>query len=216
MKPKRRFVWIGAALLLAVVGIASDRYRLWELWYHVMPRNLAVVEPDRLYRGAYQFPIPLRRIIRKYRFKAILAVRQIACPGEPEIAREFGLKYYVVPIARASQATNKQLDAAAAILANPDNHPIFFHCRGGRDRTNLALAAYRIRHCRWPLEKVVAELEPWGLHSPEHLQVLRRYYLHVQGTNQTASAKRSSSTTRAGRLVCNPAEPARTSIEGLR
>jgi protein tyrosine phosphatase (PTP) superfamily phosphohydrolase (DUF442 family) len=187
LKPKR-IVWISAALLVALLGIASDRYRLWELWYHVMPRNFATVEPGQIYRGAFQFPFPMRRIIRNYGIKTILAVRQKSSPGEPELAQELGLNYHVVPITRASQATDDQLDAAAAILADAKNYPVYLHCHGGRDRTNMAVAAYRIRYCGWTLEQTVAELGPWGLDSPRHLAVLERYLDHVRRGGKTAHA----------------------------
>lgn len=51
------------------------------------------------------------------------------------------------------------LDRAADVLNNADNYPIFFHCQAGKQRSNAALAAYRMRHGGWSLDQALKELE---------------------------------------------------------
>jgi hypothetical protein len=53
---------------------------------------------------------------------------------------------------------------AADLLADPNRQPVFFHCVAGHHRSNLAQAAYLIRHCGWSADqawRAVASL-PWS------------------------------------------------------
>jgi protein-tyrosine phosphatase len=36
---------------------------------------------------------------------------------------------------------------------------VYVHCAAGKQRSNAAVAAYRMRHCGWTLEQTLAELE---------------------------------------------------------
>lgn len=175
---------VALVALLAAVSVGRQG-RLWEAWFRVVPRAFAVVEPGRIYRGAMQSPFPMRTLVRACGIKTILSLRQSPCPGERELAAQRQIAYFVVPIERASLATDEQLDQASAILADSSHYPLYFHCRGGKDRSNIVLAAYRIRYCGWCLGDVVGELKRYGfdpLREPQHDKVIRRYYQHVQAS----------------------------------
>ncbi|MBX6315784.1 MAG: dual specificity protein phosphatase family protein, partial [Isosphaeraceae bacterium] len=63
-----------------------------------------------------------------------------------------------------SRATLEQMEEAADLLADPKRQPVFFHCVAGHHRTNLAHAAYLIRHHGYSAERAwraVASL-PWS------------------------------------------------------
>jgi hypothetical protein len=57
----------------------------------------------------------------------------------------------------------EDLDAAAAAiaaaLADPNKSPVFFHCQAGKQRSNAALAAYRMKRCGWSFDQTIAELQ---------------------------------------------------------
>ena len=46
---------------------------------------------------------------------------------------------------------------------NPENYPIFFHCRRGADRTGAMAAMYRIANQGWGAEKAYGEARNSGL-----------------------------------------------------
>jgi protein tyrosine phosphatase (PTP) superfamily phosphohydrolase (DUF442 family) len=67
-----------------------------------------------------------------------------------------------VPV-RVSEWRCHRLDTAAvlrAIEASPK--PVFIHCKEGRDRTGLAVAAYRLAR-GMPAEEAIAEVRRFGL-----------------------------------------------------
>ena len=51
------------------------------------------------------------------------------------------------------------LEQAAMAIADKGNRPVFFHCAAGKQRSNAAWAAYRLKFWGWSVEQALAELE---------------------------------------------------------
>src|SRR4029077_20740206 len=79
---------------------------------------------------------------------------------------------------------NDQLDRAAAVLAEPKNHPVYFHCHHGINRASMVQIAYRTKYCGWTLEEATAEISrTFGLievsHGPDYRHMQSFYIEHV-------------------------------------
>ena len=182
---RRRRILLAVICISGVVGFAIKHLR-----HYVVLKRLAVVEPGELYRGGWQKPWPLRRFVRYHGVKTIL---NLACDpkeqdanGEGDVAREFSLNWYKILMPGTGLGTYKQLDEAAGILADPSNRPVFFHCAGGTHRTNMALAAYRMKYCGWTLEQVLVELRQFKFgrrRRKNQFEHLKGYIEHIQNTN---------------------------------
>ena len=104
--------------------------------------------------------------MREYHIKSVL---NVACnPAEPEAAgegsvvREQGARWHKILMPGTGLATLAQLDEAADFLADPENRPIFIHCAAGVHRTNMSLAAYRLKYCNWTLDTALDEMATNG------------------------------------------------------
>jgi hypothetical protein len=76
------------------------------------------------------------------------------------------------------------LDQAAAVLADPANYPLFFHCHHGLNRTSMVQIAYRTRYCGWTLAQAADEIERTvGLvkvaHGPDYRHMVAYYDTRV-------------------------------------
>ena len=127
-----------------------------------------MVEPGRIFRGAWQRPGPLRRIVGREKIRTILTLTAInqddpKYVDQAEVVRELGLAWEFVPI-KGSYANLGQMARAVEILSDPALHPIFFHCVAGHHRSSQTQAAYRIRHDGWTAERAWAEVAalPWA------------------------------------------------------
>jgi protein tyrosine phosphatase (PTP) superfamily phosphohydrolase (DUF442 family) len=189
MNRRWRYLLVAAGLLgLAVV---AEQFK-----YHVWPKRFRVVEAGQIYRGGWQKPIPLRRILRTHGIKTVL---NVACnPPEPDadgegaIVREHGLRWHKIIMPGTGLATFAQLDEAADVLADCDNRPVFVHCAAGVHRTNMAVAAYRLRHCGWTLEQALEEMTRFGFdrqRDAPQVEHLEQYCVHLT-TQATLSARR--------------------------
>jgi hypothetical protein len=187
-----RRIWVRCGLLACLVVVA-----IWQLWRHghdyVFPREFVVVEAGKIYRGGWQKDWPMRRIARDYKIRTILA---LAHPSdhplsvqERELSKELGIRWIHIPIVdHRSEETHKTvsdlLDDAAAVLADPKNQPIFFHCHHGLNRASMAQIAYRTKYCGWTLDRAMEEIDRTiGLvkvtHGPDYRHMVDYYNSRV-------------------------------------
>ena len=71
------------------------------------------------------------------------------------------------------QTISARLEEAAAIVADPENQPVYFHCHHGINRASMVQIAYRTRFCGWTLEQATDEISrTFGLvevsHGPDY------------------------------------------------
>ncbi|MBX6313657.1 MAG: dual specificity protein phosphatase family protein [Isosphaeraceae bacterium] len=174
----KRRVWARRLAIVALLALA-----LQQAWRHgrdyVFPDKFLVVEEGKIYRGAWQQPWPMRRIIRNYRIKTIIALAHP--PGDPlvlreqELARQMGVRWVHIPIVEKSADGQRKtvadaLERAAAVVADPANQPVYFHCHHGLNRAALVQIAYRTLHCGWSLDQALQEIArtPMGLVEVKH------------------------------------------------
>jgi protein tyrosine phosphatase (PTP) superfamily phosphohydrolase (DUF442 family) len=161
-----RRVWLRRVLLAALSLLAVE-----QVWRHThdyfLPERFATVEPGKIYRGAWQKPWPMRRIVRDYDIKTVVALAHPPdhplVTQEKALASELGFRWVHIPVAdeRAFEdyrTIYDNLDRAADVVADPKNQPVFFHCHHGINRTSMVLMAYRMKHCGWTLAQAHDEV----------------------------------------------------------
>lgn len=148
---------ICAIALLVSLGAAQS-----EPSYKELP-NLHKVS-DQLYRGAQ----PLTGYAKKLGELGVKTV--INLRGEDEISRgeekeaeTFGLHYFSISMPGLSAPSDEQVSRVMAIIDNPENQPVFIHCKRGSDRTGTIAAVYRISHDGWNSERAIAEAKHYGM-----------------------------------------------------
>lgn len=187
-----RKLWVRRVLAICLILLGAE-----QLWRHgrdyVLPREFAVVEPGKIYRGGWQKSWPMRQIASNYKIKTILA---LAHPedhplsvSERALAQELGIRWIHIPIVDQRDLGNPRtlgdlLDDAAAVLADPANYPIFFHCHHGLNRASMAQIAYRTKYCGWTLDQATDEVaRTVGLvkvtHGPDYRHMVDYYNLRV-------------------------------------
>ncbi len=165
-----RRTWIRRALLAGGAGLGAE-----QLWRHghdyVFLEQFRVVEPGRLFRGAWQKPWPMRRLIRDRNIRTVVALAHP--PDHPlsvrerALAAEMGFRWIHIPIIdqrgtgdrAAEEAISDLLDRAAATLDDASLYPLFFHCHHGLNRTTMVQIAYRTKFCGWTLDRATEEID---------------------------------------------------------
>ncbi len=205
---RRRWLRRGLACGLAV--LAGE-----QVWRHghdyLFADQFMTVVPGKIYRGAWQKPWPMRRIVHDYKIKTVLAlahpVNHPLAVSERALAKELGFRWVHIPIVderntKDYRVINAKLDAAAAVLADPKNYPIYFHCHHGINRASMAQMAYRTRYCNWTLDQATDEIaRTFGLieaaHGPDYRHVLSYYTEHVLPNRPPAASAARPTASRA-------------------
>lgn len=187
--------------LLVVILVTVGLEQLWRHgWDYVFADRFAVVEPGKIYRGAWQHDWPMRRIINGYHVKTIVALAHSPdhplVHAEKALASELGVKWIHIPIVdqrtgTSPNAINDQLDKAVEALSNPANQPVYFHCHHGINRATMVQIAYRVKHSGWSLEQASDEVaKTFGLvtvsKGPDYRHMTRYYQERVLPMRQAA------------------------------
>jgi protein tyrosine/serine phosphatase len=65
----------------------------------------------------------------------------------------------------ADDINRGKMDRIVAIMADPANQPVFVHCKLGKDRTGIVVAAYRMKVEGWPFTLAESEMESFGFNG---------------------------------------------------
>jgi tyrosine-protein phosphatase SIW14 len=65
-----------------------------------------------------------------------------------EIERR-GMKYFYIPLNASQGIPDRAIRQFFEIVRDPKNHPVFFHCRRGADRTGAMAGFYRVEFQGW-------------------------------------------------------------------
>jgi protein tyrosine/serine phosphatase len=105
---------------------------------------------------------------RDYEDLAGLGVRTIinltsddAQPNEQAMAEHAGLKYFQIPMTTHEAPTPAQLTQFLKIVNDPARQPVYVHCVGGRHRTGVMTAAYRMTQDGWTADRAFKEMKDY-------------------------------------------------------
>lgn len=190
MIPSRRKIIVRVLGLAALLTLAGH-----QLWRHghdyVFADKFYEVDAGKVYRGAWQQSWPMQRIIRDRKIKTIVALAHPPdaplVQKEKAMAAENHLQFFHIPIVEQQQRTtpmvenvSDQLERAAAVIADPKNQPVYFHCHHGINRASMVQIAYRTMYCDWTLERATQEVaDTFGLikvdHGPDYRHMEKFY-----------------------------------------
>jgi protein tyrosine phosphatase (PTP) superfamily phosphohydrolase (DUF442 family) len=105
---------------------------------------------------------------RDYADLAALGVKTVinltsddAATDEKVMTENAGLTYFQIPMTTHVVPTAAQLTEFLKIVNDPANQPVYVHCVGGRHRTGVMTAAYRITHDSWTADQAFKEMKQY-------------------------------------------------------
>jgi tyrosine-protein phosphatase SIW14 len=106
-----------------------------------------------------------------------------AAADEKALASRAGLAYFQIPMTTHAAPTAAQLAEFLTIVNDPANQPVYVHCVGGRHRTGVMTAAYRITHDGWTADQAFREMKQYKFGADFlHPEFKRFVYSYRPGT----------------------------------
>jgi uncharacterized protein (TIGR01244 family) len=116
--------------------------------------NFDEVSPD-LFRGA-QPTADGMKTLKSHHIQTVINLRDSDDSAEANMVRDAGMNYIHLPL-DAETVTVADAEKFLTLLADASG-PVFVHCLVGRDRTGMAVAAYRVRIQGWTQEAAIKDL----------------------------------------------------------
>ncbi|MCX7794185.1 MAG: dual specificity protein phosphatase family protein [Thermodesulfovibrionales bacterium] len=131
-----------------------------------------------IFRGAQ--PLPEGYLtLKKMGIKTVINLRN---HSEKEAVEAAGMKSIEIPLSVLKKTSIEDVNRIIEIISNPENQPVYVHCRHGQDRTGIVIAAYRMRIDGWSLKEAEAEMQAFGFNDLwKNLKEFIRHYAKTLG-----------------------------------
>ena len=80
-------------------------------------------------------------------------------PAEQALAQAAGLTYVAIPMTTRIVPTAAQMAQFLGLVNDPAGQPVYVHCVGGRHRTGVMTAVYRMTHDGWSGAQAFKEMK---------------------------------------------------------
>jgi protein tyrosine/serine phosphatase len=176
---KKNLARVSTALLVVAWCLGSPAWAQ----YGVAIDNFGRVN-DSYFRGA-------QPVAADYASLAAMGVKTIinltshdADPNEPGMVARHGMMYLQIPMSTRVEPTKDQIASFLAIVNDPARQPVYVHCVGGRHRTGVMTAVYRMTHDGWTAERAFREMKQYKYGADFlHPEFKRFVYNYRPGTS---------------------------------
>lgn len=119
-----------------------------------------------------------------------------AAADEKAMAQKAGMAYFQIPMTTRRAPTSAELTEFLKIVDDPANQPVYVHCVGGRHRTGVMTAVYRIAQEGWTADRAFKEMKQYKFGAdflhPEFKRFVYGYRpdtLHADAASAIAAPK---------------------------
>ena len=120
--------------------------------------------------------------------KTVIDLTRGGRADEQALVERAGMKFYRIPLTTSERPSEAAIKQFLTLVNNPANQPVFVHCQGGRHRTGVMTAVYRMTKDGWTPDHAYDEMKQYHFESfPGHpvlKQFVYDYYLNLGDTRQ--------------------------------
>jgi len=102
--------------------------------------------------------------------KTVIDLTKDGETGEAAAVKNAGMQFFRIPLTTSDQPRAEAVAQFLGLVNDSANQPVYVHCQGGRHRTGVMTAVYRMTQDGWDAPRAFAEMEqykfgPAFLHS---------------------------------------------------
>lgn len=124
--------------------------------FHIVDKNV--------WRSSQPNPEAIILLKKTYGLKSILNLRSVeeTNDSEKKLADSLKIKYISFPMDARLPQNKDTLKKILDVVKDTGNYPILIHCLGGKDRTGLIVALYKMDKYNTPVEELITEMVMYG------------------------------------------------------
>jgi protein tyrosine/serine phosphatase len=98
--------------------------------------------------------------------KTVIDLQRDFDAAEQRLVERAGMKFVRIPMTTSDRPADADVERFLALVNDPANQPVYVHCKGGRHRTGVMTAAYRMTHDGWSAEQAYEEMKDYKFKMP--------------------------------------------------
>jgi protein tyrosine/serine phosphatase len=91
--------------------------------------------------------------------KTVIDLQADGDSNESRLVESSGMKFYRIPMTTHVPPTAQQLASFLQIVNDPAQQPVYVHCKGGKHRTGVMTAVFRMEQDGWNAERAFSEMK---------------------------------------------------------
>src|SRR5690348_950350 len=76
--------------------------------------------------------------------KTVIDLTKDGRDDEQDMVERFGMKFYRIPMTTSDRPSDAAVSRFLKLVTDPARQPVYVHCQGGRHRTGVMTAVYRM------------------------------------------------------------------------
>lgn len=112
--------------------------------------------------------------------KTVIDLTDDGRADEPGLVQRAGMSFYRIPLTTSDRPNDAAVSEFLRLVNDPANQPVYIHCQGGRHRTGVMTAVYRMSQDAWSADRAYAEMKQYRFEGfpghPELKQFVYDYY----------------------------------------
>jgi protein tyrosine phosphatase (PTP) superfamily phosphohydrolase (DUF442 family) len=186
----RAYAGLAVALMLsfAQVAAAGDRPVV-----NIRIDNFGQIN-DHYYRGGQPDDQDFKDLAA-LGIRTVIDLQKDGSAGEQRLVESAGMNFYRIPMTTTDRPSDAAVQQFLSLVNNPANQPVYVHCQGGRHRTGVMTAAYRMTQDGWTADQAYAEMKKYGFETLIGHPVLKKF---VYDFYTTLGAQSGRATVKAG------------------
>ena len=155
--PSKRFHHSLAAALLLGLSLAIPAAAGPARTAQIHIDNFGQIDPN-YYRGAQPKGADYADL-RSLGVKTIIDLTKDGDPAEAGIVQSLGMKFHRLEMTTRETPSAEKIAQFLQIVNDPASQPVYVHCQGGRHRTGVMTAVYRMTESGWSADRAFAEMK---------------------------------------------------------
>ena len=116
--------------------------------------------------------------------KTIIDLTKDGEAREANLVQAAGMSFHRIPMTTHEPPSKDKVAQFLKLVDDPGHQPVYVHCQGGRHRTGVMTAVYRMTKDRWTADQAFAEMKKYRFGAdflhPEFKQFVHGYQPEVR------------------------------------
>jgi len=93
--------------------------------------------------------------------KTVIDLQADGQASEKGLVEKAGMAFHRIPMTTRKAPTSAQIAEFLKLVNDPANQPVYVHCAGGKHRTGIMTAIYRMTHDSWTSDQAFKEMKQY-------------------------------------------------------